>query len=268
MTPVDRWPDADPDERLFVREFDQSIAALEQRTRACPPMRLLLAADAGVLPEAVAAEIASHRQACTSCDAMARDARAAELGEPADADVRQLRSLVGAGAAAAASHSRRWNRMQAWAVAASFVAVVIMGAWVARVATENAELRSAQVRTGTETPDAVAFNVPLIDLEPVDALRGAAVAQLRVPASARLVVLVLATNAHGGGPAYAAEIRDGSGRLAWSGAGLTASDMGTVTLVVPSALIPRGTVTVRLLTGAPPAAALAHEYALAIEDVP
>ena len=154
------------------------------------------------------------------------------------------------------------------AIAASLVAAVAAGLWAVSLRQENRALRDTAAATGSDIAQqlaaarartqalegevarlqqpAVALNVPLIDLEPIGALRSGALPTVSVSKTAPLVTLVLAVTGTPAREGYALEIRDPSDRVIWTGQGLVATSMGTVTLAVPRALLPAGTLTLRL----------------------
>jgi hypothetical protein len=296
MTPADRWPDGDPDERAFASDFRDPIASLEARTKGCPPLDLLLAADAGVLPDPTRREVDEHRQACVLCQQLLRDVRDAGLGEPIADDIARLRSRIDSARGQRARPHRGWSRSTALALAASLAAVAVTGGWalwlfrqnqllqgganqapqanVAQLQTElDAERARRQVLEGqiarleTDATSPV-VDVPLVDLEPVDALRGGTVPVVQVPASARLLMLILATSTRSAGREYDIEILDARNQVTWQGTGLKATSLGTVTLVVPRSVMPPGQAIVRLYTRAGSSRTLAHEYAVRLDVAP
>jgi hypothetical protein len=70
--------------------------------------------------------------------------------------------------------------------------------------------------------------------------QGAAAAPGRIPAAASRVVFVLNTSNPAPGAAHDVEIVSVDNRMLWSGTGLTQNADGTLTLVVPRALLELG----------------------------
>jgi hypothetical protein len=123
------------------------------------------------------------------------------------------------------------------ALAATLAAATLgLGIW-------NASLR----RTAADQREP-ALNVPIVDLAPAGASRGAAPAPVRapVPSGAARVMLVLATAAPEAHGEYGLEIADADGRRLWRGTGLLRSRHGTFTASVPRELLAGGPRRVRL----------------------
>ena len=284
MTPARLLPDMDPDEREFVREFSPQIEALATRMAGCPPFDKALASREGVLPEPEQTAVAAHVRACAVCQALLRDALDSEI-ELNDTDLARGRAQIPTGQPARGGQTAKWSSMLA--LAASLAAVVASTLWALSLRQENRSLREAAAAGGADASrqlsaardrtaalegevarlrqPSVALNVPLIDLEPLDALRSGTQSAVRVPASASLVTLVLAMSGPPARGGYALEIRDSMDRVLWSGGGLQPTSTGTVTLAVPRALLPAGTLALRLTAQG---GAVVHRYTVRIDETP
>jgi hypothetical protein len=283
MTPARLLPDMDPDEREFVREVSSQIETLAARMAACPPFDRALASREGVLPEPEQTTVSAHVRTCAVCQALLRDALESEL-DMSDADLARGRAQLPSGEPPRGARDVRWSSMLA--LAASIAAVVASTLWALSLRQENRSLREAAATSGADVSrqlaaartrtqalegevarlqPSVALNIPLIDLEPTDALRSGTPSAVPVPSSAPLVTLVLAISGTPARAGYALEIRDSMDRVIWSGGGLEATSSGTVTLAVPRALLPTGTLALRLTA---PGGAVVHRYTVRIVDLP
>lgn len=296
MSETRRWPDMDPDEERFVGEFGPSLGTLGARMQGCPPLDVLLAADAKVLPAPAADLVAAHLDRCALCQATLRDAHDAGIDTISDDEA--ARVLYRASATTRPADS---PRLWMYLTAASVAATVLVGAWAfhlqsqnqslsARLATEAssdqtpqlladlkdrlsaeqaraAEAESALATLKRPAPPQPVLNVPLIDLEPVDALRSASAgARVEVPAGAAMVSLVLSASAAQAGAEYALDIHDARDALVWQGTGLRKSALNTFTLVVPRALLPAGAISLRLYAVGNGRRRLEHQYRVQIVD--
>jgi hypothetical protein len=114
----------------------------------------------------------------------------------------------------------------------------------------------ARVRAA-EAPD---VNTPIIDLEASDGRRSAAKpAATAVSPEARHVVFVLNTSRRSPGAAFDVDLVDGADRVVWSGTGLKQSADGTLTLVVPRALVAQAP-RIRLYSAAANRRSLVEQY--------
>jgi tetratricopeptide (TPR) repeat protein len=101
-----RPSDSDPDEDLFVKEFDGALAALQ--TADCPDPRMLAAQAEGVLPEKEAAGVRAHLEQCKCCQQLAW--QMAALGETDSTPEARERILARVRAAAnPVRPQRRWR---------------------------------------------------------------------------------------------------------------------------------------------------------------
>jgi hypothetical protein len=285
MTPVRPLTDMDPDEREFVEEFSRPIEALGARMASCPPFDRVIASREGVLPEPEQAAVAGHVDRCAVCQALLRDALASDI-EFTAADLSRGRARALAGQPPRPARNAP-NRVWMLAVAASLAAVVMTGLWARSLRQENRALRTAaaatdaavagqlaDARVRTEALErevarlaqpSVALNVPLIDLEPIGALRSGTSPAVAISRAAPLVTLVLAVTGTPARDGYTLDIRDSMDRVTWTGQGLVATSIGTVTLAVPRALLPAGDLTLRLSAAG---GTLVQRYAVRIEEVP
>jgi hypothetical protein len=111
---------------------------------------------------------------------------------------------------------------------------------------EQQDLAIVELRRSAEATPHV--NVPIVDLEPADALRGPSEAprSIELAAGATLVTFVLTPSRQLPAGSYGVELRDRQDQLAWKASGLRASADNTCTLAVPRALLPPGESRVRL----------------------
>lgn len=295
MNPSHPLPDLDPDEREFLDEFGAAVTALRQRTAGCPAVDVLFSSEAGVLPDTLQREVASHLAACRVCQHTLRDARDAGVFERATGDWSRVRAAIDS-AILRRGNGRGGYRLRVLALAAAAVAIAVLGSWNLVLLRQNQLLQRDDRSPGSQTTLAVlrrdldterqrrealetqvarleanagvTLNVPLIDLEPVDALRSGAVRPVQVPPAATLLTLVLTTSDRSGGRDYAIEVRDANGRVQWEGTGLRSTPPGIVTLVLPRRLLPPGNIGVRLYAVSAGGRALVHEYSVRLLDAP
>jgi hypothetical protein len=133
----DDWEEADS-----VKELEKPLGALRSPDGQCPDPALLTAAQAGILPDALASGVADHVRHCRACQILARDLTDPELTAPTSLEADRIRAKVfqAGGSWSPASASRRvtglargvpWLRW--WrpvAVAATLVAAVAAGWWI------------------------------------------------------------------------------------------------------------------------------------------
>ena len=285
MTGAGRLHDMDPDEREFVEEFSRPIEALAAQMASCPRFDRILASSEGVLPESQQAAVAGHVARCAACQALLRDALASDI-EFTDADLARGRARALAAQPLPRARTAP-HRLWMLAVAASLAGVVMTGLWARSLLQENQALRNAaavtdaavagqlaDARLRTETLErevarlaqpSVALNVPLIDLEPIGALRSGTSPAVALSRAAPLVTLVLAVTGPPARGGYALDIHDSMDRVIWTGRGLVATSAGTVTLVVRRTLLPAGDLTLRLSAAG---GTLVQRYAVRIEEAP
>jgi len=121
-----RARDLEADEERFVTEFGAPLAAARA---GCPPPELLLAARAGVLPEASGAAVAAHLASCPSCRALGEDLADEELSKLTAREQERIRARVLAEAGVRGAAGWRWF-WRPVPVAAMAALVVAAGAWI------------------------------------------------------------------------------------------------------------------------------------------
>ena len=127
--------DADAEEDDLIGELEGSLEALRSRGAQCPEPALLTAANAGVLPDHLAAGVAAHLRVCALCQALARDMADPELIAPTDAERARMRSKVLGDAAGAGKVHRPawavwlWGWQPLAAAATLVVALAAVGWW-------------------------------------------------------------------------------------------------------------------------------------------
>ena len=131
----------------------------------------------------------------------------------------------------------------------------------ARVVQQQRAIAALEQRL--RSADAPDLNAPIIDLEPADAQRSANAPPSgpAIPAGARSIVFVLNTAHPAAGALYDVELVGAGNRMLWTGSGLKQSPDGTLTLVVPRALIADAT-ELRLYARAGPRRSLVEQYAV------
>ena len=275
MTPASPRFDFDADERQFLS--DAGLPA-DAPWHTCPPLTIVLAADEGVLPADVQAQVAGHVAECAFCRSLVHDAKEGALGAPTDEEHDRIRARVRSQIAPPAlhgpvQHGWRWWSAQGLALAAALVAVVALG-WFARMQQQKAagleqtlgtlrdratqegqrtavlEGQLAALRLETERPGGEP-NVPVVDLEPIGSRRNSdSVRGFGVRPDARFVTLILQIDGTGNAgtvEALTLEIRDARGDARFSIEGLRASSLGVVTVLVPRSALPDGEAAITLL---------------------
>jgi hypothetical protein len=252
-------------------------------TRACPPREVLIDAAGPESTDAAREALADHLIACGACADEFRLLRALAPWASERAAV-----FGGGRVPAKLAAASAW----AYAVAAMFAAIaVLLGIEVMRLSRANAALgvsasarapadnrladdtgkearladQQKTIRTleqrlrAAETPD---VNLPIVDLEPADALRSAAPAEpVTIPAGARNVVFVLNTANVRARATFEVDIVGADDQVAWTGPGLKESAAGTLTLMVPWPMVERAA-RVRLYSRSADRRALVEEYVL------
>ncbi len=249
---------------------------------ACPPQDDLVALVAGISDRELRDRIADHVMACADCAQEIRllrslTSRAADIVSPlvpdrGRLDLEALRQADG-------GTRRRFGPMLLparvpLAIAASLlIAIVGLGVAFLSVGWDSQRLRAdlagrdealanarrdlaqtarraedsaaqvAALRRNLETLQQPQANVPIIDLDPRDALRGAVERPqktVEVAPGASAVVLILNIVGEVSYPDYALEILDATGSVIWLGRGLERSPLNTFTVTVPRVLIDTG----------------------------
>lgn len=108
-------------------------------------------------------------------------------------------------------------------------------------------------------------NVPIVDLDPRDFVRGeAAPKKLDLTPSATLVTFILNVEEAPTGSELTIEISDGNGGTLWQGRGLKPSPEQTFTITVPTRLLPAGLCRFKLFSTSGERRRLVQEYALQV----
>jgi hypothetical protein len=129
---------------------------------------------------------------------------------------------------------------------------------------QQQDLAIAELRRAAEATPHV--NVPIVDLEPADALRGPSdgLRSIELPSSTTLVTFVLTPTRQLPAGTYGVELRDRQDQLVWKASGLRASADNTCTIAVPRALLPAGESRVRLSAESTGQPALVENWAVRI----
>lgn len=102
-----RTPDIEPDEERFAEEVGAAFTEMRARHAACPDPAMVLAAEAGTLPEETAAAVFNHLAQCAWCRRLRADMADPELLR-LDADAaRRIRARV-LTSGAELPHASRW----------------------------------------------------------------------------------------------------------------------------------------------------------------
>jgi hypothetical protein len=183
----------------------------------------LVALAAGEAPGEGAPEaIAGHLAACARCS---EERDLALAGRSAVVDPRPPRAERGTGGG--------WRVL---AIAASLFGLAILAGYVQQRGTIQ-ELRETR---GVE-PESPRLNVPVVELSPAEALRGGSEpTELRLPAGAGSVMLILLPGAVPDGVPLRVTLRDAAGEAVWSGTGLERSALGDFTVELPAAILEPG----------------------------
>jgi hypothetical protein len=223
-----RSSDRDADSRSIERRLPQEREGFSRaaRSRAFVPSYAIAAVLAIV---AVGLTVQVQRLQSENRSLMSRLSTPPALSEPAD-----KRAEGAPAVAAAASDLER------------------------RVAEQQRAITDLEARVrAAEAPD---VNTPIIDLEASDGRRSAA--KPAAPAAApeaRHIVFVLNTSRRSPGATLDVELVDGADRIVWSGTGLKQSADGTLTLVVPRALVAQAS-RIRLYSTAANRRSLVEQY--------
>lgn len=263
-------------------EVDRLRALLADGRAAgpCPPADLLARVAAGEASSSERDRIVDHLGACAACS---EEYRVASSLMPW---TEQAASVVSASPGRPTA-ARSWRTFGSAAAAVLLVALSVgLLAWALSLRNENARLtatlldvnrapittpRDEAGREKTEVAGlqarlnealAPALNVPIIDLLPIDAVRGSGSQSVpRVPSAARLVTFVMTTASAPATAAHELEIVDSTGVAVWRGTGLRPNSDRAFTVTVPRSLFAPGTSRVRLYA----AGRLIAEYSVAVE---
>ncbi len=267
----------------------RALVTAASEPSACPTADVLARAAAGELSASERRALADHLATCASCSEEYRVA--VSLGEWAR---RTSSALDLPGAGRRAIPTTRWPMLAAAAalflVAGLTAALVVWSLWLRNdntrlaAALDDSTGRAAAQSTDTHTREitqaaaiaelrslladarAPALNVPIIDLLPRDASRGASSSTtVRVPAGARDVAFVITTPSDPAQRDHELEIVGPSGERVWRGAGLLPNAERTFTVTVPRALLPAGVCRLRLLVPGNDGPRTVAEYAIRVE---
>lgn len=252
--------DLDPDEAAFAAEFARSLT----QTSSEPPV------DAASNP--TPAEVARIWSRIVAAR-----------------DVNELR------------HSAPRRQREWWALAAAAVLLLTTGAlavWVVNLRQQHEMLQArlsepsqpsadlarkveelgqsaaasrnqiAELQQRLDTAVGPQINVPIFEMDPVDALRSAQVdtPTFRVPEAAAIVTVVLNSSAPASSAPYALTIRNGRGAVVWRGDGLRPGPHRAFTLTVPRSLLPAGQYRLELIANRQGRDEVVETYALRIES--
>jgi hypothetical protein len=262
-------------------EVDKLRALLADGRTAgpCPPAELLARVAAGEASSSDRDRVVDHLVDCAACGEEYRVASSLmPWADQADGfvDTPSERPWLG-----------RSSTTVGYAAAAALLVAVSVGllAWALSLRNENARLAAAlgdrapivspreeaTVRDRTEVGAlqaklnealAPALNVPIIDLLPIDAVRGSGSQSVpRVPSAARLVTFVMTTASVPAAAAHELEIVDPTGTVVWRGTGLRPNSERAFTVTMPRSWFAPGTSRVRLYA----AGKLVAEYSVAVE---
>lgn len=87
-------PDFDAEEQAFLREFNGAAEFTNWARRNCPRPDMLLAADAGALPEELNEKIVVHVASCSACSALVRHLTSEEIARPDAQEEANIRRRV------------------------------------------------------------------------------------------------------------------------------------------------------------------------------
>ena len=246
--------------------FQRREGRLENGRAGCPEAEVLARAGEGLLEGEARDTVADHLISCPDCaeeyrllGPLGEWAKQAAQGVPAKVVVMKpaasrawriphtlAASLavvsVGLGAFSLSlrQESRRLQELAAQEHSRLEAATRQAGAFESRLA----ELQRDLEQLSQPTP-----NVPIVDLVPHGAERGAetsAATVVAIPANVGLVTLILNLGSEPSYPAYAADLLGQQGQPIWHGEGLTKSAESNFTLALPARLVPPGQYRLRL----------------------
>jgi hypothetical protein len=130
---------------------------------------------------------------------------------------------------------------------------------VAKLEAQAAEIVSLQARLDEAL--APALNVPIVDLEPPDTVRGEKTRPAaQVPTTSRLVTFVLTTSTDPRSTDHEIELVGPSGAVVWRAAGLRPGQERTFTVTIPLSLLGNGMSHLRLYRGSNTSRTLVEDY--------
>jgi hypothetical protein len=252
---------------------------------ACPSQDLLIEAAAPGASLAVREQVADHLMTCAACTDEFRVLQAigpwasehaptfAEATGGRDTSVKSTKggalrwayaaaavlAIAAAGLAVEVRRLTHANQMLEARINTPVAAPIDQQARVADQQRQIGELE--QKLRAAEAPD---VNPPIIDLEAADSLRsGNSTTRVTIPMDARHVVFVLNTASVRPGAVFEVDIVGADNRVVWTGSGLKQSADGTLTLMIPRAMVaPSSRVRLYSRAGTPSRRALVEEYVL------
>jgi len=262
--------DFDADEQSFLSDLGEDARLTS--ASSCPPVRLILAAGARVLPADLQERIASHVSRCAACRALARDLAELETAPLSPEEDERIASRLRVSWTDRSSQPQPAARAR-WAahlpMAAMLALAAGLGAWTIslqrengvltremsalrqsiegaarRASTSDAELtalRDARARADAQT------NVTVVDLEPRAALRSStAVRSFVLNAGEGRTALILTASRADNVAEWRLEVTDERGKTAWEVNGLRPGPLGTFNVLAPTAQLPDGLATLTL----------------------
>jgi multidrug efflux pump subunit AcrA (membrane-fusion protein) len=275
-----------------LRDGYQAHTSRPSRVRSdCPTADELVAAASAESSQEAREAVADHLIACSDC------AQEFRLLQALSASVEEAGPALPATAREPA-RSRRWFEARParapLALAASVLIAIALGAAVVALGwrtrqlagdlagkdraltearqrlteagqqTADAQTQLARAREGLAALSKPQLNVPIVDLDPGDAFRGPERSRktIDVPADGASVTLILNVVGDQSYPRYGLDIVDRTGRLVWSGDGLTRSPINTFTIAIPRAFISTGAYRLKLFGIAEKGRQLIEDYAV------
>jgi len=149
--PTDGWA---PEERDTIRELEPELEVLRRRHSADPPLELLQAARAGVLPDGLQSDADQYLASDAWAETLADDLAALPVALTAEDENRLLRRIR------ASQRETRRRTVPAWHLRPSFIAatlalLVVASATVSYVNRATPPQTPATVTTGPTTPQQV-----------------------------------------------------------------------------------------------------------------
>jgi hypothetical protein len=260
-------------EEALKNLFQRREGCLDVAREACPDTDRLARASDGLLEPEERDALVDHLISCPDC---AEEYRL--LGPVREWAQEAVNGAPSSVVAMKPSPPRQWRIPHALAAGLAVVSVGL-GAWSlslreqsrrlqgslaeqGRVAAEEHRRLEATTRQVGEFESRLAElsrnlddisqptpNVPIVDLLPRGAERGAEPATatvVEIPSRVGLVTLILNLGHQPAYPAYSADLLSRDGRTIWHGEGLTKSPENNFTLVLPARLVPAGHYRLRL----------------------
>ena len=157
-TPADGW---DPEERDALRELEPELEALQRRHAADPPVELLVAARAGVLPEDVQRDAEQHLADDEWARTLTADLAATDGALTKADEDRLLGRIREAGTEPARRPVWRWFAQPSFAVATLAVIIVATSSLWHLNQPEPVQPANPQSTTAATSRESTAFALPL-----------------------------------------------------------------------------------------------------------